>query len=367
MGYFQHIRKNRNVPLVWYSIGFNLNYLDRLGKMKKIRLIDVDNMDKPFKNWFPNIALMKLSAWHKQQGDQVSWVESNPDIVYASVVFTENRHKLYWLKLQFPNAEIHIGGSGVDLKLELPKEVDQMMPDYSLYKQKLSMGFLSRGCPNKCKFCIVGEKEGTKAVPYMRVEDFHDPKHKKVVFLDNNILALKDWFKENMEYVKEHNLTVDFNQGLDIRRIDKNIIKILKEIKTKELRFAWDSMDSSKQIKKKINLIEKEFDHMINVGHRVSFYVLVECDTNIIQDLERVHYLRSRNIASYIMPYQKIYKNQPEPIRQKHTKSLERYCNKRDEYWRYDNYWEYLKKYYSLPYYLKILNEWKKLGGKIEC
>jgi len=324
---------------------------------KKVLLIDVDSK-------IPNIALMKISAWHKQQGDQVSWDAKDPDIVYASIIFTENRDKLYFLKQNYPNAEIHIGGSGYSLDIELPKEIDKMKPDYSIYKERYSINFTTRGCPNKCKWCIVGEKEGHKVVPYQKIEQFHDPKHKKVVLLDNNILALKDWFRENMGYVKKHNLKVDFNQGLDIRLVDEEIIEILKSVNYHELRFAWDSMEVSKIVKKKLKLIEKHFHHEIHVYHAITFYILVECDTNIVEDLERVHYLRERNIPSYIMPYQKIYKKQPDPVRQKHTKSLERYCNKRDEYFRYDNYWEYLKGYYSLSYYLKIKAKYDKLKGE---
>lgn len=335
--------------------------------MKKILLVDVDYLaDKQRKKKrkrFPNIALMKISAWHKQHGDQVSWDEKDPDIIYASMVFTKNKDSLYFLKNDYPNAEIHIGGSGYDLDIVLPEEIDSMIPDYSLYDEQYSINFTTRGCHNNCKFCVVGRKEGRKVMPYMKVEQFHDPKHKKVVLLDNNILALKGWFKENMLYIHDHNLKVDFNQGLDIRLFTKDTINIMKKIDFQELRFAWDTMGVSKIVKRKLKMIENNFD---DVKHNCSFYILVECDTNLLQDLERVHYLRKRDIPCYIMPYQKIYTDQPEPIRQKHTKSLERYCNKRDKYYHYDNYWEYLKAEYSLKYYLNILGEYRKLGGKMD-
>ncbi|MCK4544949.1 hypothetical protein KAU43_05375, partial [candidate division WOR-3 bacterium] len=112
----------------------------------------------------------------------------------------------------------------------------------------------------------------------------------------------------------------------------------------------------------KLKLIEKNFS---DLKHNCSFYVLVEHNTNIIDDLERVHYLRMKGIPSYIMPYQKIYNKQSEPIRHKHTKSLERYCNIRRFYFKYLNYWEFLKEEYSLNYYLKILAEYNKLKGEI--
>ena len=174
-----------------------------LGRSRRVKLIDVDSK-------IPNLALMKISAWHKEQGDIVSWDEPNPDIVYASIIFTVNRHKLYFLEQSYPNAEIHIGGPGYSFE-KLPKEIDSMFPDYSLYGCDYSLGFTTRGCIRNCPFCIVRRKEGYIR-RYMRIEQFHDPKHKKVVLLDNNILALKDFFIENMEYVAEHDLIVDFNQ-----------------------------------------------------------------------------------------------------------------------------------------------------------
>ncbi len=331
--------------------------------MKKIRLVDVDAIaDKKRKKKrrrYSNIALMKISAWHKQQGDQVSWDEPNPDIIYASIIFTENKDSLYFLQNDFPNAEIHIGGSGYSFDV-LPDEIDMMMPDYSIYEGKYNIGFSTRGCNRKCPYCIVYMKEG-KIRKYMEIKQFHNPKNKNIVLLDNNILALKGWFKKNMAYVKKHNLKVDFNQGLDIRLINQEVLDILKGIRFQELRFAWDTMDISKTVKEKLKLIEKNF---VELKHNCSFYVLVEHDTNIVDDLERVHYLRMKGIPSYIMPYQKIYKGQSEPIRQKHTKSLERYCNKRDFYFKYLTYWDFLREEYSLNYYLKILGEWKKLVGE---
>ncbi len=237
-----------------------------------------------------------------------------------------------------------------------------IVPNGIIYIRRNGVGVWcgnTRGCIRKCKFCIVEKKEG-KIHPYMEISQFHDPKHKKVVLLDNNIFALKDWFKKNMEYIKEHNLKVDFNQGLDIRLLDDELINILKGIRYQELRFAWDTMPISDIVKEKIKLIENNFT---DLKHKSSFYILVEFDTNIIQDLERVHYLREKEIPSYIMPYQQIYKNQPKPIRQRHTKSLERYCNRRDKYFKYKDYWHYLTSEYSLSYVLKIKQEYDKAMG----
>ena len=319
--------------------------------MKKVLLIDVDST-------IPNLALMKISAFHKAKGDEVGFKIKDPDLVYASIIFTENKHKLYFIKDDYPNAEIQIGGSGYSFEV-LQDEIDRIMPDYSLYNANFSIGMTTRGCIRNCPFCVVRRKEG-HIRKYMHISDFHQEDHKEVMLLDNNILALKDHFMENMDYIMEKNLKVDFNQGLDVRLLDDEILEILKKIRFKELRFAWDDMATKKIIMEKLDIIVNNFE---DLKHNVSFYALVDFNTNIIEDLERVDAFRSREILCYIMPYQKIYEGQSEPLGQKHITSLERYCNKRNLYFKYDNYWQFLKGEYSLKYYLKILNEYNKIRG----
>ena len=120
---------------------------------------------------FPNLALMKISAYHKARGDQVEWY--NPlckyDKVYAAKVFTFT--------------------PGYDIEKVLPIEVDRLQPDYSIYNidSNLSYGFLTRGCPNRCKWCVVPKKEG-KISPYMDIEEITAGR-KKAILMDNNILA----------------------------------------------------------------------------------------------------------------------------------------------------------------------------------
>ena len=147
----------------------------------RVKLIDVDST-------IPNLALMKLSAYHKAKGDEVGFNIEDPEKVYASIIFKKNRYKADGLRFYYPDAEIDVGGSGYDLYKRIPEEAELLCPDYSLYEgMDFDLGFTSRGCDRGCYFCIVTRKEG----PYRRAQhpsEFHDPSHKKVMLLDNNIL-----------------------------------------------------------------------------------------------------------------------------------------------------------------------------------
>lgn len=120
----------------------------------KALLVDIDSK-------FPNLALMHISTWKKAQGYEVGFNISDPDEVWASVIFGWNRHKVDGLKMFYPDAKVDIGGVAYDLKKNLPREVDLMMPDYSLYPEwDCDLGFTTRGCNRGCYFCKVTPKEG---------------------------------------------------------------------------------------------------------------------------------------------------------------------------------------------------------------
>ncbi|NCA74557.1 MAG: radical SAM protein, partial [Gammaproteobacteria bacterium] len=153
--------------------------------MTKVLLIDVDST-------IPNLALMKVSAYYKQLGYEVGFSIVDPDIVYSSIIFRKNGHKSDGLRFYYPDAEINIGGSGYDLKKELPPEIEATRPDYDLYPEcDHYLGFTSRGCIRNCHFCIVRKKEG----PFRKVQDVSDictgRNFKSCVLMDNNILADK--------------------------------------------------------------------------------------------------------------------------------------------------------------------------------
>lgn len=291
-------------------------------KVKKILLIDVDSK-------IPNLALMKLSAYHKSKGDNVllDWYFGKYDVVYASCIFKENKNLLR----ELPFANVIKGGSGTeDWSITLPDHVEHIMPDYDLYHSDYSMGFVSRGCFRACEYCIVPSKEG-KLRENADIYEFWDKRHKNIVLLDNNILGLQKHFFKICEQILKENLIVDFNQGLDIRLMDNEFAKILKSLRHKEYKFAFDNMKDEEAVKTGIETLKR---YGIN---RNTFYVLVGFDTNIRQDLYRLNALKELGQNAYVMRYKKDRKyvplaqwaNQHNILR---THTFEEFCKKKYKY-----------------------------------
>lgn len=260
--------------------------------MAKILLMDLDIIKK--RHPFPNLALMKLSAYHKGKGDEVmlNFPLCQPDISYASCVFTWNTKRKNGL-----SPDTILGGSGIDLKAELPPEVEHSMPDYNLYPDiDFSMGFTSRGCIRKCPFCIVPDKEGSiKACA--RISEFWDRRHKKIVLLDNNLLASPNW-RQTMEDLIAEGLLVDFNQGLDIRLVNEEKAGYLKRVKAKQLRFAFDNIAYKEAVERGIRTL-------VEAGiplRKLSFYVLVAFDGDNTA-IERMRFLASYGVDVFPMIY----------------------------------------------------------------
>ena len=201
-----------------------------------IGLIDVDGHN------FPNLALMKISAWHKAKGDTVEWCLplSHYDIVYQSKVFDETYSK----DITFiPQADRIIkGGTGYGLNNKLPDEIEHIYPDYSLYPEltkDMAYGFITRGCPRGCSFCIVANKEGRSSYKVADLSEFWQGQ-KFIKLLDPNILACREHI-ELLEQLVESKAYVDFTQGLDIRLTNDANINLINQIKLKEIHFAWDN------------------------------------------------------------------------------------------------------------------------------
>jgi len=262
----------------------------------KVSLIDLDllQLNRRRKVAFPNLALMKLSAYHKARGDEVylNLPLDRPDVTYGSCVFTWNAKR----GASIPSEGI-TGGSGLSLNKELPPEVEHIMPDYSLYPRvDYSLGFTSRGCIRNCPWCIVPVKEG-RIEPWARIYEFWDPQHRKIVLLDNNLLAASNW-RLTMDDLIAEGLKVDFNQGLDIRLVNEENVGYLKRVKTEELRFAFDDIAYESAVRRGIELL---LANGINSRH-LSFYFLVgfSKDDSV---LERVNVLQSYNVEIYPMVY----------------------------------------------------------------
>lgn len=260
--------------------------------MTKALLIDVDST-------IPNLALMHISTWRKSLGIETGFRISDPDEVWASVIFSWNRHKVDGLPMFYPNAKVDVGGGAFDLHKRLPEEVDRMMPDYSLYPAcDYDLGFTTRGCNRACHFCVVPRKEGRFTI-HQHPSEFHDPAHRKIMLLDNNILLDKSWFFEVTDWILENGMAVDFNQGLDIRLMDRDIAARIKALKPMKLwHFAFDSLDYQQEVIDGIRMLQ---DAGVDVRHRCNFYVYMHDDQDYDSALERSNILRGLGALPYIM------------------------------------------------------------------
>ncbi len=245
-----------------------------------------------------NLALMKISAWHKAQGDQVEWFSPlwKHDRVYASKIFVDSPDDGYLLKGTIK------GGSGYDLQTKLPDEIEQMFPDYSIYPDvEYAIGYTTRGCPRKCPFCIVPQKEGKLKV----VGDIYDfwNGQKRIRLLDSNLTAAPlEHFEKITEQCKSENIKVDFSQGLDLRLLRNEHCLALKGIRVDgvncQIHFAWDRLEDEPQILRGLTIFGSHFPL-----NRAMLYVLIGFDTSPEQDMYRVDKLREIGVDSFVMPF----------------------------------------------------------------
>ena len=277
-----------------------------------ILLVDADS-----KKGFPNLALMKISTYHREQNDLVDLIKGIPTTapimdyshVYISCIFKQNKERVKEYAAQFDNdVAVYIGGSGISLNHNLPDDIEFLTPDYNLYNTDYSIGFTSRGCIRKCGFCVVNEKEG-HIHHWQYIDEFHDPNHKKIILLDNNFQASPDW-KETLAYINKHKLKVNFNSGLDIRLMTKEFAEALKETKVydwrfkyKKLTFAFDDLKDADKILRGIQLL-KDAGHNLNKGNTM-FYVLVGYDSTIQEDMQRIIMLKEMGVGAFVMRYNK--------------------------------------------------------------
>lgn len=276
--------------------------------MQKIGLIDVDGHN------FPNIPLMKISAWHKQQGDSVEWYDpmfsEHMDKVYMAKVFSFTPDYQYYINAD----EVIKGGSGYAIDLingrefynkakdkDLPYEIEHIYPDYSIYNIiDTAYGFLSRGCPRGCGFCHVAEKEGRRSYKVADLSEFWRGQ-KNIVLCDPNILACREW-ESLLGQLADSKAKVDINQGLDIRLMTKEKAELLKQIKKDKFHFAWDRYEDKEKIIPKF----ESFKEISGMSDRsLVVYVLCNYDTTIEQDLERIYTLRKLGYWAYVMLYDK--------------------------------------------------------------
>ena len=267
----------------------------------KILLIDVDSK-------LPNIALMKLSGYYKNKGYNVELRKLNYDYYPKTKIITEinaiNYEKVF-VSIIFPInknvviisncKEIIYGGTGYNLKIRLPNEIDDYEQDYSIYpSNNCSYGFITRGCPNKCYFCFVPEKEGL-LYEYRNIDQII--KHKKVKFFDNNFLAYDKCEIVLKELIKLQ-IKCCFNQGLDIRLISEKRAKLLSNLNyLGEYVFAFDDITYKSIIINKLKILKK----YIFKDWKIKFFIYTDAKMSLESIIKRIEWCKSNKCLPYVM------------------------------------------------------------------
>lgn len=265
----------------------------------KVSLVDVDGTG------FPNLALMKLAAWHKKNGDSVDWYEplfSRPDRIYASRIFTFSEDYQDYAP---DDPDPVKGGTGYDIKSRLPDEVDRMLPDYSIYPAAdFAIGYLSRGCIRKCPWCVVPRKEGMIAryTPVETVSLGADlVRRKKVVLMDNNFLATElGYIEEQIDVAGRLGLRLDFNQGLDARLVTDVTARLLCRVHwLNYVRFSCDTASM-------IGPVTEAVRTMRRAGYTGVFFIYL-----LAQDWRETHdrIMRITSVDPKIQPYVMIFRD----------------------------------------------------------
>ncbi len=266
--------------------------------MKKIAIYDVDSK-------IPNLALMKISAYHKQQGDDVEMYvplfKDSYDKIFASKIFNFSDGTL------LDEEKMIIGGTGHNMMKTLPQEIEDLQPDYSLYNCPHNIGFTMRGCRLKCSFCVVPKKEGKPKADNTIDEIWQQRDSNFIMLLDNDFFGNPEW-KDRIEEIKEYKLKVNFSQGLNIRNIKEDQALALASVNftnshatSKQVTFAWDDPRHEK-------LIHEGIKRVTDAGlkpYQMAFYVLIGYHSTEEEDLHRVELLRSYGCDPYAMPYDK--------------------------------------------------------------
>lgn len=258
----------------------------------RVALIQVDGTQ-------PNLALMKLSAWHKAQGDGVD-VSPVPGVHYDRAY----KAKVFDFSPEYPYRihadEIVQGGTGYDLTTVLPEEVEAICPDYDAFHVDHAVGYTTRGCVRKCPFCVVPAKEGL----IYRVADLSNfwRGQERVQLLDNNLTASPKDFEQTCLQLIDAKVRTDFSQGLDLRLITVEQARMLRQVRLwKQIHFAWDNIGEEREILAGLARLKEAG----LAYHKIMLYVLIGFDSTPEEDLYRVETLRGLGVDPFVMPFLK--------------------------------------------------------------
>ena len=285
----------------------------------KIGLIAVDSE-------YPNLALMKISSWHKSNGDEVEWYSpfEKYDEVYMSKIFSFTPDYGHWIT----NARhIRKGGTGYDVHSRLPEDMEFVKPDYSLYPsidKKTAYGFLTRGCPNKCKWCVVPRKEGG-VKPYMDVDDIATDGRTNLILMDNNVLAC-DYGLEQIEKIIERKYRVDFNQALDARLVTDGIAKLLAKVRwLNQIRFGCDTPKQIEECERAMKMID---------GYRgkpASYLMYTMINADFDESFRRLNHWRTfKRVRIVAQPFRDV--DNPSQVILQWQKDMARWAMRREIY-----------------------------------
>lgn len=303
----------------------------------QIGLVDVDGHAKK-KKWgatiYPNLALGKIARYWHNRGGQIEWATpmKHYDIIYMSKVFNFTPDDTFIYQAD----KIIKGGTGYDIHSTLPDEIDQLQPLYNIYPnvpKDTAYGFLTRGCPNKCRWCVVPKKEGLIR-PYMDVDEIAIEGRRKLVLMDNNILAAGDYCLQQLQKIIERGYRVDFNQALDARLVTDEIAQLLAKVKwldNNRIRFGCDTHGQIAECERAMNMINR-------YGFTGQYFLYTMLTSDFRECYERITYwwhrtqeTRASHQGRYVYPHAQPYRdpNNPRHIIPQWQKDMAGWVNKK--------------------------------------